>query len=206
MPNKTKLHIFLRRPATYPSIWEHHSHPIKRKIFSNSKTITFEEFYIIRVCPPTWGLQGRQSKVAFVFFPPGRRLFNWLFSEEKSWGNNGGAIEVGRGGFVYVEYRSTCQCRRCSSIPEITTHSSILAWRVPRTEKPGLLQSKGSQRVGHDSDWTQHSKDEIKLYLGDFPGCPLVKTLLSSAGDVGSIPGQATKIQHAAGCSQKLNK
>ena len=30
------------------------------------------------------------------------------------------------------------------------THSSILAWRIPRTEEPGELQSMGSQRVGHD--------------------------------------------------------
>ena len=30
------------------------------------------------------------------------------------------------------------------------THSSILAWRIPRTEEPGGLQSMGSQRVGHD--------------------------------------------------------
>ena len=29
-------------------------------------------------------------------------------------------------------------------------HSSILAWRIPRTEEPGRLQSMGSQRVGHD--------------------------------------------------------
>ena len=29
-------------------------------------------------------------------------------------------------------------------------HSSILAWRIPWTEKPGGLQSTGSQRVGHD--------------------------------------------------------
>ena len=30
------------------------------------------------------------------------------------------------------------------------THSSILAWEIPRTEEPGGLQSTGSQRVGHD--------------------------------------------------------
>ena len=30
------------------------------------------------------------------------------------------------------------------------THSSILAWGIPRTEEPGGLQSMGSQRVGHD--------------------------------------------------------
>jgi len=29
-------------------------------------------------------------------------------------------------------------------------HSSILAWRIPWTEKPGKLQAKGLQRVGHD--------------------------------------------------------
>ena len=32
----------------------------------------------------------------------------------------------------------------------MATHSSILAWRIPRTEKPGGLQSIGLQRVGHD--------------------------------------------------------
>ena len=29
----------------------------------------------------------------------------------------------------------------------MTTHSSILAWRIPWTEEPGKLQSMGSQRV-----------------------------------------------------------
>ena len=33
---------------------------------------------------------------------------------------------------------------------EMATHSSILAWRIPRTEKPGELSSMGSQRIGHD--------------------------------------------------------
>ena len=33
---------------------------------------------------------------------------------------------------------------------ELATHSSILAWRISWTEKPGGLQSMGSQRVGHD--------------------------------------------------------
>ena len=34
---------------------------------------------------------------------------------------------------------------------EMATHSSILAWRIPWTEEPGRLQSKGLQRVRHDS-------------------------------------------------------
>ena len=33
---------------------------------------------------------------------------------------------------------------------EMATHPSILAWRIPWTEEPGGLQSKGSQRVGYD--------------------------------------------------------
>ena len=32
----------------------------------------------------------------------------------------------------------------------MTTHSSILAWKIPWTEEPGRLQSMESQRVGHD--------------------------------------------------------
>ena len=31
----------------------------------------------------------------------------------------------------------------------------------------------------------------------DFPGGPVVKNLLSIAGDMGSIPGQGTKIRHS---------
>ena len=33
---------------------------------------------------------------------------------------------------------------------DMATHSSTLAWKIPWTEKPGRLQSMGSQRVGHD--------------------------------------------------------
>ena len=56
----------------------------------------------------------------------------------------------------------TCQCKRhkrrgfdpwIGKIPleeGMTAHSSNLAWRIPWTEKPGGLESMGSQRVGHD--------------------------------------------------------
>ena len=33
---------------------------------------------------------------------------------------------------------------------EMATHSSVLAWRVPRMGEPGGLLSKGSHRVGYD--------------------------------------------------------
>ena len=32
----------------------------------------------------------------------------------------------------------------------MATHSSILAWEIPRTEEPGTLESMGSQRVRRD--------------------------------------------------------
>ena len=33
---------------------------------------------------------------------------------------------------------------------EMATHSSTRAWKIPRMENPGGLQSMGSQRLGHD--------------------------------------------------------
>ena len=33
---------------------------------------------------------------------------------------------------------------------ETATHSSILAWEIPRTDEPDGLQCTGLQRIGHD--------------------------------------------------------
>ena len=54
-----------------------------------------------------------------------------------------------------------CQCSRYKNMGSIpgsgrcpgggyAIHSSIHAWRIPQTEKPGGLQSIWSRRVGHD--------------------------------------------------------
>jgi len=40
-------------------------------------------------------------------------------------------------------------------------HSSILAWRIPRTEEPGGLQSVGLQRVRHD--WVTNTTTTIPV-------------------------------------------
>ena len=58
--------------------------------------------------------------------------------------------------------KNLLQCRRLRFDPwvrkkdplekEMATHSSILAWDIPCTEKSGRLQSMESQRVRHDSD------------------------------------------------------
>ena len=62
---------------------------------------------------------------------------------------------------VLVVKEPTCQCKRHDHRfdpwgredpleEDLENHSSILAWRIPRTEEPGRLQSTGSQRVRHD--------------------------------------------------------
>ena len=77
---------------------------------------------------------------------------------------------------------ATCQCKRhkrhrfdswVKKIPLeecMTTHSSILVWRIPWTEDPGDLQSIGSQRVECNEIQAVHSKGDqswVKLqYFG----------------------------------------
>ena len=40
----------------------------------------------------------------------------------------------------------------------MAAHSSVLAWRIPGTGKPGRLPSMGSHRVGHD--WNDLAVEE----------------------------------------------
>ena len=63
------------------------------------------------------------------------------------------------GGGSDKEHAHQCmRHRNAGSIPglgrspeeDLATHSSILAWRIPRTEEPGGLQSTGLQRIEHN--------------------------------------------------------
>ena len=48
----------------------------------------------------------------------------------------------------------------------MTTHSSVLAWRIPGTGEPGGLPSMGSHRVGHNwSDLAAAAR--YSIYFGD---------------------------------------
>ena len=48
---------------------------------------------------------------------------------------------------------------------EMAPHSSVLAWRIPRTEEPGRLPSTGLHRVRHDwSDLAAASYEDV-LYM-----------------------------------------
>ena len=52
----------------------------------------------------------------------------------------------------------------------MTTHSNILAWRIPWTEEPDRLQSMGSQRVRHDSEFHTHKMPGVGICdLGERP-------------------------------------
>ena len=56
----------------------------------------------------------------------------------------------------------------------MATHSSNLAWKIPWTEQPHGLQSKGSQRVGHD--WacpqrgTHKEVQQLRVWWGSLQG------------------------------------
>ena len=45
---------------------------------------------------------------------------------------------------------------------DMATHSSILAWGIPWTEKPGGLQSLGSQKVGQY--WSNGLRMQAQLW------------------------------------------
>ena len=47
---------------------------------------------------------------------------------------------------------------------EMATHSSVLAWRIPWTEEPGGLQSKGLQSQTRQRDWTEHGWSSVSGY------------------------------------------
>ena len=54
---------------------------------------------------------------------------------------------------------------------EMATHSSVLAWRIPRIGEPGGLPSMGSYRVGHDwSDLAAAAAAAAACHILGFPG------------------------------------
>ena len=61
----------------------------------------------------------------------------------------------------------------------MSARPSILTWRIPWTEEPGVLRSKGSQRVGWDwatnthigENYAQfHHQREVLIHLNQFQG------------------------------------
>ena len=67
-------------------------------------------------------------------------------------------------------------------------HSSTLAWKIPRAEEPGGLQSMGSLRVGHDSA-TSLSLFTFMHWRRKWQATPVV------------LPGESQGRQSLVGCT-----
>ena len=82
-------------------------------------------------------------------------------------------------------------------------------WEMVKDRKPGVLQSMGSQGVGHDlsTEWQQKLISKIKIKI---QGLLVVIQWLgppeSTTGTLGFTPGWETKIPHATQNSQKKKK
>ena len=65
----------------------------------------------------------------------------------------------------------------------MATHSSTLAWKIPRTEEPGRLQSLGSRRVGMTKQL--HFQFSMSC-IGEGNGNPLQCSCLENPRDGGA--------------------
>ena len=89
---------------------------------------------------------------------------------------------------------------------KMATHSSILAWRIPCTEKPDELQSMGSQRGGHN--WCDLACTHIWILsllaweervclLGFCPLWSILCRVTQAAGNPGFwVPGSLSRLLH----------
>ena len=72
----------------------------------------------------------------------------------------------------------------------MATHSSILAWRIPRTEEAGGLQSMGSQRVAQDRA-TKRTHAEALNAFEEFLSLPATEQELYEDGYLGFVHGRS---------------
>ena len=119
-----------------------------------------------------------------------------------------------------------CIARKKKCVQEILRMGLFHAFTIQapynlsnKEECRGLLHNKSWQAIY--ILWTQRGPNKMTHFcfycikkknpLWNFPGSPVVKTLAPSAGGTDSIPGQGTKIPHAAGLAKiksiyKLNE
>ena len=55
---------------------------------------------------------------------------------------------------------------------ETASLSSILAWKIPLTEEPGRLQSRGLQRAGHDLVTKEQQQSDLLNFAQCLPSFP----------------------------------
>ena len=124
-------------------------------------------------CVFTW----REEKQAFWWVLQGRNAIALIISQRlhSLWPSSWGLVfQHEFGGTSLVAQRVQClpamQETRAWFLgqkdpleKEMATHSSTLAWKIPWTEKPGRLQSMGSQRVGHDWVTSLHFRNCLQM-------------------------------------------
>ena len=69
----------------------------------------------------------------------------------------------------------------------MATHSSVLAWRIPRTGEPGGLPSMGSHRVGHDCSDLAAAAAAAAAYSLDLENCG-VRHVFQAMRQSGCVP------------------
>ena len=92
-----------------------------------------------------------------VMGPDAMILVSWMLSFKPTFSLSS------RGSLVPLYFLPLGCCHLHILEKEMVTHSSVLAWRIPWTEKPGRLQSMGSHRVGHD--WSDLVVVVVSAYL-----------------------------------------
>ena len=70
---------------------------------------------------------------------------------------------------------------------EMATHSSILAWEIPRTEESGGLSSMGSKRVRHDLASKQQQGVCVCQVTDHTLGSPCVPVCFTASGWIASL-------------------
>ena len=95
----------------------------------------------------------------------------------------------------------------------MATHSSVLAWRIPWTEKPGGLQSVGSRRVGYDwgnlaAEEEEEKKEYKKIFeeniVENFPS--MEKEIVNQVQEVQSLIQDKPKEKHAKTHTNQTNE
>ena len=91
----------------------------------------------------------------------------------------------------------------------MATHSSTLAWTIPRTEEPGGLQSMGSLRVRHD--WATSFHFSLSR-IGEGNGNPLQCSCLENPRDRGTwwaadygVAQSQTRLKWLSSSSSSMN-
>ena len=88
------------------------------------------------ISPARRGFEGISKELQFIVCKHSQLCENYPMARE--------------GECLYKEERETERAMVITLEKEMATHSSILAWKFPWREKPGGLQSMGSQEVEHN--------------------------------------------------------